>query len=38
MSPDEYEDPSVLYEAITSHEKVGNFLVINFHSPLHFLN
>ena len=30
MSPDEYEDPSVLYEAITTHEKVRNFLVHNF--------
>ena len=25
MLPDEYEDPSVLYTAITSHEKVGSF-------------
>ena len=30
MSPDEYEDPSVLYEAITTHEKVRNFLVHTF--------
>ena len=38
MSPDEYEDPSVLYEAITSHEKVRNFLVLIlgnlYHTPL----
>ena len=41
MSPAEYEDPSVLYEAITSHEKVRNFLVLIlgnlYHTPLLFL-
>ena len=30
MSPDEYEDPSVLYEAISTHEKVYMYFSIYF--------
>ena len=28
MSPDEYEDPAVLYDAISTHEKVAHKCVV----------